>query len=51
MILVFGEITTKAVLDYQTIIRDVIKKIGYDDSNKGIPIMHYILNLFIYKRV
>ena len=36
MILVFGEITTKAVLDYQTIIRDVIKKIGYDDSNKGI---------------
>ncbi|XP_003386150.1 PREDICTED: S-adenosylmethionine synthase-like [Amphimedon queenslandica] len=35
MILVFGEITTKAILDYQTIIRDTIKKIGYNDSNIG----------------
>lgn len=35
MILVFGEITTTAVLDYQKIIRGVIKRIGYDDSNKG----------------
>ncbi|KAF1985711.1 methionine adenosyltransferase [Aulographum hederae CBS 113979] len=35
MIMVFGEITTKAHLDYQKIIRDTIKDIGYDDSNKG----------------
>jgi len=35
MIMVLGEITTKAVLDYQKIIRDTIKKIGYDDSTKG----------------
>jgi S-adenosylmethionine synthetase len=35
MIMVFGEITTKAKLDYQKIIRDTIKKIGYDDSEKG----------------
>ncbi|KAI8893676.1 S-adenosylmethionine synthetase [Globomyces pollinis-pini] len=35
MIMVLGEITTKAVLDYQKIIRDTIKKIGYDDSQKG----------------
>lgn len=35
MILVFGEITTTAVLDYQRIIRGVIKRIGYDDSSKG----------------
>ncbi|KAJ3363910.1 methionine adenosyltransferase sam2 [Kappamyces sp. JEL0680] len=35
MIMVLGEITTKAVLDYQKIIRDTIKKIGYDDSAKG----------------
>jgi len=35
MIMVFGEITTKAKLDYQKIIRDTIQKIGYDDSEKG----------------
>ncbi|KAL4941338.1 hypothetical protein BDV06DRAFT_194732 [Aspergillus oleicola] len=35
MIMVFGEITTKAKLDYQAIIRGAIKDIGYDDSEKG----------------
>lgn len=35
MIMVFGEITTKARLDYQKTIRDAIKDIGYDDSAKG----------------
>lgn len=35
LILVFGEITTKAKLDYQKIIRNTIKEIGYDDSSKG----------------
>jgi S-adenosylmethionine synthetase len=35
LILVFGEITTKAKLDYQTIIRNKIKEIGYDNSEKG----------------
>ncbi|CCH58889.1 hypothetical protein TBLA_0B00450 [Henningerozyma blattae CBS 6284] len=35
MIMVFGEITTRAKLDYQKIVRDTIKQIGYDDSAKG----------------
>ncbi|KAJ9117225.1 S-adenosylmethionine synthase [Naganishia adeliensis] len=35
MIMVFGEITTKARIDFQAVIRNTIKQIGYDDSEKG----------------
>lgn len=35
MMLVGGEITSKAVVNYQQIVRDTIEHIGYDDNSKG----------------
>ena len=36
LVVLAGEITTHAVIDYQTVARHVIKRIGYDNSDYGI---------------
>uniref|UniRef100_G3P0I6 S-adenosylmethionine synthase n=1 Tax=Gasterosteus aculeatus aculeatus TaxID=481459 RepID=G3P0I6_GASAC len=35
MILLAGEVTSRAIVDYQKVVRDTIRQIGYDDSSKG----------------
>jgi len=36
MVMIFGEITTKAKIDFEKVIREAIKGIGYDDKAKGM---------------
>lgn len=36
MVMIFGEITTQAKVDYEQVVRDAIKHIGYDDAEKGL---------------
>lgn len=47
MVMVFGEITSNAVVPYEQIIRHAIKQVGYDDM--GISTVDIIAKGFDYK--
>ncbi|CAM9354044.1 unnamed protein product [Heterosigma akashiwo] len=36
MVMIFGEITTSATVNYEQVVRDALKDIGYDDAAKGL---------------
>jgi len=36
MVMILGEITTKARVNYENVVREAIKSIGYDDAAKGM---------------
>ena len=36
MVMVFGEITTNAKVDYEKVVRQACADIGYDDAEKGL---------------
>jgi S-adenosylmethionine synthetase len=36
MVMIFGEITTSAKINYEQVVRDAVKSIGYDSVEKGL---------------
>ena len=39
LIVLLGEITSTANVDFQKVVRETVKKIGYDDSRKGMIVV------------
>lgn len=36
LVMIFGEISTKAEINFEKVVRDCVKNIGYDDESKGL---------------
>lgn len=49
-VMVMGEITTKADVDYEKIVRDTIREIGYDDDAKGFNCDTCKVNILLDKQ-
>lgn len=47
MILLAGEVTSRAIVDYQKVVRETIRQIGYDDSCKGMAVFLFFLLVLI----
>lgn len=48
MILLAGEVTSRATVDYQKVVRDTIRLIGYDDSSKGVTGFCFIISALCF---